>query len=157
MANRIRVSVKSHGRPISQVKHEFNRALKSAITDIGAHFKIRAVLNTSIDKTPLRKSIKWKVEMVNPSVLKAFVTAGTTGKSSNYAWKVHELHLPAAGGTFRKGKRTLAQPYTVERGPGGAYFKRVSDFWAEKWMRYCAEVLDASLRNRPSRGNLPVN
>lgn len=157
MANKIKVTTTLKGRSIKQVQSDFNEALKSATTDIAAHFKIRAVANTSIDKTPLRKSIKWSVTMVEPHVLRAFVTAGTSGVSSQYAFKVHEFHLPAAGGTFNKGRRTAAQPPTPERGPGGAYFKRVSDFWGQKWMRYCAEVLDASLRNRPSRGNLPVN
>lgn len=147
--NKIKVKITLQGRTIKRVQREFNQALKSAITDIAGHFKVRAVLNTSIDKTPLRKSIKWRVTMVAPHVLRAFITAGTAGKSSNYAYKVHEFHLPAERGTFGKGKRTLAQPYTVERGPGGAYFKRVSDYWAETYVRYTFEILDASLSSRP--------
>ena len=154
MANSIKVTVTHKGRPLAQVQKDFNAALKLVITDIGAQFKIRAVVNTSIDKTPLRKSIKWTAAVSN-GVATALITASTS-----YAFKVHEQHDDKiTTRQFREGRGpggTASQPWTKEGGPGGAYFRRVSDFWARHYKNFSIDALDASLRNKPRRVNLPI-
>ncbi len=158
MSNRVTITITQSGRTPAEVSLDLVAATNFAIKGVAEHFGNRAILNASIDLTPLRRSIKAKVlkkATVRSPVAKAEVSAATP-----YALKVHEEHLPAQGpytrgGPFNKGQRTLAQPGTVEGGAGGAFFKRVADFRFEQYTKFVAAFADAAMKNTNLPAKLP--
>jgi len=153
VANPIKATITQSGRTPAAVSRDLAAAMNFAIKGVAEHFGNRAILNASIDLDPLRKSIKATVlqkATVATPVAKAEVSADTP-----YAFKVHEQHKPAKGGTFNKGLRTLAQPGTPEGGAGGAFFKRVSDFNFDRYSRFVAAFADAAMKNTKIPDKLP--
>jgi len=149
VANPVKITLTVKGRSIARTQEDFNKALLRTLRDIGLNFKKNAILNTPIEFTPLRKSIK---HHVIPG--KYFPALMVIEASLPYAHKVHEKHDDAPGATFRKGKITLAQPGTPEGGAGGKYFERVSNYRARQYFNFSIEVLTAALEQRRVRVKL---
>lgn len=148
MKNPVTVNITRTGKPLSEIRLEFDKAINKALDDIGTQFVERARLNTSIDTEDLRKSMRHQV--VKSAVLpRVFVFAGSVGV--DYAFKVHEFHTtPAGKDTPAKkgigpGDRTRAQPSQPEGGAGGKFFQRVAFFRMKEWQLHSAKLVALAL------------